>query len=170
MRQTVFLLLVSLLIGCGGFPDDIPHKSDSVMIENFRNNKVGFEKLLLMVQEDEKKVGDKFFRIDDDWFEPKNLNELVIGAERVEEYRKIFKQLDVQRGFYAYGKGDFYIFVSSSQGLSVSGSSKSYVWSKETPKILVECDLDTYNKEHKPPKSTIYRHIEGNWYLVREST
>ncbi len=169
IRQFVFLTLVAFLIGCDGFPDDIPHKSDSAMIENFHNNKDGFEKLLLMVQEDEKKLGDKVFRIDKDWYEPKNLSELGISEERIGEYREIFKHLDIQRGFYAYGKGDFCEFVSSAQGLSVSGSSKSYVWSKEPPKGLVESDLDTYNKEHKPPMSSIFRHIEGNWYLLRES-
>ncbi|MEK7723474.1 MAG: hypothetical protein AAB336_03930 [Acidobacteriota bacterium] len=167
IKQFVFLIFVAFLIGCDGFPDDIPHKSDSSMIENFHNNKAEFEKLLLMIQEDEKKVGDRVFRIDKDWFKPKNLDELGISDERIGEYRKVFKQLDIRRGFYAYGKGDFYSFMSSAQGLAVSGSSKGYAWSKEPPKSLTESDLDEYHSQQNA-NDYIFRHIEGNWYLERD--
>ncbi len=160
---------IIIFISCG-FPNDIPHKSDEMMIKNLRANKAGFEKLLEMVQQDEKKVGKRFFRIDKDWNEPKDLEKVGITQERVNEYKRMFVELDIPRGFYAWGDGENYMFVVSSQGLGVSGSSKSYWWSKKKPESLIESDLDDYHQNQPNPNDFVFRHIEGNWYLERDSS
>ena len=171
-RGFSFCLSLSLImgfVGCG-FPGDIAHKSDTQMIEHFRKNKAGFENLLEMIRQDEKKVGDRLFRIDNNWTAPEDLEKYGISKERVEEYRKIFRQLDIPRGFYAYRDGKDYRFVSSAQGLGVSGSSKGYWWTEEPPKSLIEGDLDKYHMESEKPNDFVFRHIEGNWYLERDSS
>ena len=162
--------MLSMVIIAGAFgclPNDISHKSDAEMIANFRAKEAQFEHLLQMVILDEKSVGDRLFRIDYDWTEPKDLEAIGISDERVAEYRRLFNELGVPRGFYAYGKGDVYYFIASSQGLAVSGSSKSYVWRREPPEYLVNEDI----KEHvlKNETSRAYRHIQGKWYLSFEA-
>jgi hypothetical protein len=163
------LLLITVLLGCG-FPGDIDHKSDTEMIENFHKNRADFETLLGMIQEDERKIGKELFRIDNNWTAPKDLGKFGISKERVDKYREIFQQLDIQRGFYAYGEGKSCHFVSSAQGLGVSGSSKGYWWTEEPPGSLIEGDLDKYHRETEKPNDFVFRHIEGNWYLERDSS
>lgn len=160
--------LMAIIAGpLGCLPGDIRHKSDAEMMDNFRAKEDRFEQLLDMVRHDEKLVGNKFFRIDYDWTEPKELQPIGISDERVSEYRKLFVELGVPRGFNAYGKGDVYYFIASTQGLAVSGSSKSYVWRREPPEYLVNEDT----KEHvlKNETSRAYRHIHGQWYLSFEA-
>jgi hypothetical protein len=141
---------------------DIPHKSDDEMIQQFRENKIGFENLLEMIREDQEKIGDRLFRIDDDWTEPKDLEAYDISASRVREYRRRFEEVGVPRGFYAYNN-DTYLFVASATGMATSGSSKGYVWKSSRPDRVVEADLDEYQKVHH--EYMALRPIEGNWYL-----
>jgi len=164
-RNLLFSILVitAIALGC----KDITHKSDAEMISHFHENRDGFERLLQMIREDEQKLGKTLFRIDEDWTHPENLSEYSVSAERVRNYRKIFRELAIPRGFYAFGEGDFYRFVASAQGISVSGSSKGFVRSSKPPASLIHGDLDTYHRETVNPNDFIFRPIEGNWYLVR---
>lgn len=104
------------------------------MVENFRLHRADFENLLAMIRDDES-GGKRLYRIDYDWTEPKDLGALGISDERVREYRSLFPKIGVPLGFYAYGEDDVYMFVASTQGIAVSGTSKSYVWRPEPPSI-----------------------------------
>jgi hypothetical protein len=138
------------------------------MIANFREKRSEFDHLLEMVREDEKKVGKRLFRIDYYWTAPENLSDFGISEARVREYRRLFPEIGIPRGFYAYGEGKFYMFVASAQGLGVSGSSKSYVWSEVPPESLVDGDLDEHHRMNRDAKDFIFRPIDGNWYLERD--
>jgi len=163
---TLALFLIAMSLASCGLPGDIPHKSDVEMIENFKNNREGFELLLKMIKEDEKKVGDQMFRIDDDWTNPKNLEEFGISKNQIAKYRKTFYELGIPRGFYAWNN-DFYLLISSTQGLAVSGTSKSYAWGIDIPQNLIVDSIDEYIKdmEKKEKRFPVYQHIEGKWYL-----
>jgi hypothetical protein len=163
-KQTSLALIFAITIisfGCGS-PLDLPHKTDDELIKNFQEHKAEFENLLLMVLEDK-----DLFRVDNDWTSPEEPEKIGVSKERINKYRKIFKQLNIPRGFYAYRKEGIYSFTSSAQGLGVSGSSKGYVWSKTIPKNVIENDIDKYTeKPFTQDKYPVYRHIEGNWYLT----
>ena len=164
---TLLSILVLLLgvISCG-FLGDIPHQTDAEMVENFRLHRADFENLLAMIRDDESKIGKRLYRIDYDWTEPKDLGALGISDERVREYRSLFPKIGVPRGFYAYGEDDVYMFVASTQGIAVSGTSKSYVWRPEPPSLLANEELQEYVRRNNLGRA--YRHIEGNWYLEFE--
>lgn len=157
------LMIVVVSQGCV-FSNDIPHKTDAEMIQHFHENKAGFESLLEMVREDQQKVGDRLFRIDHDWNEPNDLDSYGVGPERISEYRRLFKELGVPRGFYAYDQ-DTYLFVASSVGIAVSGSSKGYVWSGKPLERIINSDLDEFQRSKR--QHFLCRPIEGNWYLER---
>lgn len=144
------------------FSRDIPHKSDQEMMERFRENKSECEVLLQMIKEDQAKIGG-LFRIDDDWTEPEDLGALGIDCERVQKYRKIFREIGIPRGFYAYDS-DAYYFVASSRGIAGSGTSKGYAWRSTTPERLIDGDLDEYRSKRNFGYLA-FRSIEGNWYL-----
>jgi hypothetical protein len=137
---------------------DIPHKSDDELIANFKAHEAEFNQLLQMVMADK-----CLYRVDDNWANPNDPKTIGISDERIAIYRKMFRALDIPRGFSANQDVGVVEFISSAQGLSVSGSSKSYVWLKEPPSGLVD-HIDSYRTQ--PGASyPVYRHITGNWYL-----
>jgi len=137
---------------------DIPHKSDDQLIANFKSHEAQFNQLLDMVMADK-----GLHRIDDNWTDPTDPKTIGIPDERIAQYRKMFRALDIPRGFSANQDVGVVEFISSAQGLAVSGSSKSYVWMKQSPSDLVD-NIDTYRT--KPGASyPVFRHITGNWYL-----
>jgi hypothetical protein len=138
---------------------DLPHKSDEELIANFQARHTEFNRLLEMVMSDR-----GLHRVDDNWTDPKDPQTIGISRERIEEYRDLFARLEIPRGFSANQEVGVVEFISSSQGLSVSGSSKSYAYLKNPPANVVD-NIDRYRVEGKG-SYPIYRHIEGNWYLV----
>jgi len=137
---------------------DIPHKSDEELIANFQTHEAEFNQLLQMVMTDR-----LLHRVDDNWTDPQDPKTISISDERIAAYRKMFRSLTIPRGFSANQDIGVVQFISSAQGLSVSGSSKSYVWLRNAPSGLVD-NIDTYR--NTPGASyPVYRHITGNWYL-----
>jgi|GEM_PF-5859331 len=116
------------------------------MMARFHENTSQFEALLVMIKQDQAKIGGGLFRIDDDWTKPKDLGAFGIDSNRVETYRKIFGAIGIPRGFYVYD-GDAYYFVASSQGIAVSGTSKGFAWRRTVPEPLIEGDLDEYRSK-----------------------
>jgi hypothetical protein len=106
-------------------------------------------------------------RVDEDWTSPENPQTLGISNQRIDEYRKLFRKVGVPRGFSAYGERNIIEFISSAQGLGISGSSKSYVYAKAPPNNQQE-NLDEYRKNGEATYP-VYKHIEGNWYLCFEA-
>ena len=74
---------------------------------------------------------------------------------------RLFNLLDL--GWAPTGRDPLWLDVSHS-GLSVSGSSKGYIYSTERLAELVE-DTDASD----PYKNTVFRHIEGSWYIFLEA-
>lgn len=136
---------------------DIPHKSDEELIANFKAHEAQFNQLLEMV------LADKALRrVDDDWTDPKDPQTIGISPERIAAYRRIFRTLDIPRGVSSYQ--GVVEFISSSQGLAVGGSSKCYTRLEKPPSNMVD-NIETYRS--RPGASyPVFRHVQGNWYLV----
>jgi len=144
---------------------DIPHKSDEELIANFRSHRGEFTRLLQMINEDR-----DLKRVDYYWTSPENPRSIGITQNRIDEYRTLFRQACVPRGFSAFQSKDYIEFIASSLGLAVSGSSKGYLYAKEPPARLID-NLDNYRGQSSKmsPAFPVYRHIEGNWYLFFEA-
>jgi hypothetical protein len=111
-----------------------------------------------MFQSD-KKLG----RVAYDFTRPEKPGEIGITEERIKEYRRFFDELKLTAGIEGYEPKDSVMFIRSTQGLSISGSSKGFAYLEKRPELLVD-SLDDYRS--KDGRSfTAFRHIEGNWYL-----
>jgi hypothetical protein len=169
-QKLIFFGLAALIVfipigGCIyftlSFPDfntGQPHQSDAQMIANFQKYKSDFERLRQMILEDK-----GLTRVDDNWTEPRDPLTIGIKSERIAQYRRMFQQLGIPRGFSATAERDRIEFIASAQGWVASGSSKCYVYLKTRPDELLD-DLDKLSLQEKP-FGTGYRHIEGDWYL-----
>lgn len=150
------LILSALAFGCtSGFAG---HPKDSELINNFQAQKADFEKLLQMFLSDKDLV-----RVAYDFTRPADIQSIGVNEQRINEYRELFRKLNLSAGIEGYGDKEIVTFYVSTQGLSVTGSSKGYAYTKNYPQLVVD-DLDTY--QPAGGKSfTAYKHIEGNWYL-----
>lgn len=136
-----------------------PHQTDAEMLARFQMKKPEFERLRSMIASDS-----KLERVDDNWTSPKNPSTIGVSSERVAEYRRLFLDIDTPRGIEAYDPArKSFLLIVSTQGLSVSGSAKGYLWSLTPPEPLFS-ELDS--SLASPSRHFFgYRHIEGNWYL-----
>jgi hypothetical protein len=154
-RQSAVLLflLTATLAGCSR-----NHPSDQAMTSEFQSHKAQFQQLLEMFQTD-KDLG----RVAYDFTRPAEPEKLGITQERLKQYRALFTELKLSAGIEGYPPKDSVMFIRSTQGLSVSGSSKGFAFLLKQPELLVN-DLDEY-KAKQQRSFTAFRHIEGNWYL-----
>ncbi len=138
---------------------------DSQLEEIFSNNRKDFDLLVEMAETDAHVV-----RIDHDftWLEndaswPRLESEIGFATHRWDEYRSLFKKLNLQRGLQRYPETGQIFLIASSKGLLTGGSNKGYVFSTETPGILRDSlDGDVREDLGKKP---IFKRLEGNWYL-----
>src|SRR5262249_21244402 len=89
-----------------------------------------------------------------------------IGPERIATYRRLMRQIGIARGFYAFEPRDQISFMAFASGLSIRGSSKSYVWSPSGEFVdagMVE-NLDAVWRNGSR-RVWVYRHVDGPWYL-----
>lgn len=156
--QTTILLLSAALFASCDFPDfsGQQHLPDAQLIENFKNHRAEFEKLVALVLEDK-----TLTRVDDDWTDPKNL-----ADTRVAEYRRLFKIVGTPRGVSSPLSREFIEFMASSQGWAVHGSSKGYLYAEKCSAQFGKtlAILDEMSSAKRPVGSGC-RHIEGKWYL-----
>ena len=158
------------------------HPSDDAMINNFDDHREEFEALRVMMQADK-----GLERVDPGFVKPENPDAVGVTPERIEQYRSLSKKLGLERGIEAFGDSATRVaLLASCRGLSVSGSSKTYIWLKAPPeptagRAIVE-DLDSYLRERRDERRKFfdthkhgmsghvdaYRLIEGNWYLHYE--
>lgn len=148
------------------------HPSDEKMIANFEKNTSAFETLRSMITEDcnkgLKRIGNNFTR-------PEDYRYLGINEYRINEHKRLLHDLDIEMGWSC--DTDVVLLYATTAGLSISGSTKGYEYSKSTPQnyfkkyqgqLLSPLEsLDSY-KPLNPHSFTIYRHIKDNWYLFYE--
>ena len=144
-----------LVVGCSSCFGP-KHRQDETMIEHFEKNRRQFEELLVMFTEDR-----HFVRIGRDFTVP----ERTVGGDlqRLEEYRKYFKELGLEAGIQGDPERTAVHFHATTYGLSVTGSSKGYAHLASTPSLVVD-NLDEFWSENGE-SFTAFRHIDENWYL-----
>ena len=183
-RSFLMLLAVATLmplVGCGLLFEK-QHPKDAELIENFRRHRQEFEALIEVFRSDTGvgRVGATFTRSSDffgkcadsqtrdaskgtgssDTWDGQPIH---VSKERFLDYQRRFKDLGLTAGIEGYCAKDLIGMYASTQGLSVTGSSKGYAFMTKPPQILVD-DLDSFWSEDGR-SFTAYRRIDGNWYL-----
>ena len=170
----LFLVAAFALTGC--LIDEKPgrHPTDAELLKRFRDHRAELEQLIRMFESDKGlgRVGSNFTR-------PENPAEVGISTERIEEYHRLCSAVGAANCIEGYDaayyrlvgspewglpageeKNPIWIHVSAI-GLSISGSSKGFLYSRNPPFEEVP-DLDRWMPESS---GTRIRHIEGPWYL-----
>lgn len=139
------------------------HPTAQQLIVNFRNNQADFERLLLLFKSD-----NQLGRVAYDFTRSASFTTTTadVPPERLNTYRALFTRLHLEAGIEGYGDKRTVYFIASTQGLSVSGSAKGYVYSIDRPEPVVE-NIDAYWPADGR-SFTAYQLIEGNWYLYFE--
>lgn len=162
----ISMLVLAIYFGLSSpIGSKIPHKTDAEMTANFQNHKSNFEKMLQMIEKDK-----DLKRVDNTWTLPEDPQTIGVSPERIAEYKELFRKAQTPRGFYSYLPNSV-MFIGSSQGLAVSGSSKSYmIFFESAPENIVD-DTDKYRSkgsveaERRECKFPVYKQIENNWYI-----
>jgi hypothetical protein len=137
--------------------------SDKILIQKFQKNRSIFEKIRQMIATDP-----ELHRVDEDWTDPKNPAEVGVSTERIAEYRRLLAKVGCRRGFDNYPASDGIYFISGTSGLAIAGTTKGYCYLESTPKSIVR-NTETYKSPEADDEYTIFRPIEGHWYLYFES-
>jgi hypothetical protein len=138
--------------------------SDDEMIKNFQNNEADFEKLRQMATEDSEvmRIGYDFTWLKDDVSFPRPKSEKDLSEERWNEYRSLFKKLNLKDGIINYENQKILFFMSKG---------KDYVYSVEEPSaIFNSLDKSNFDRPEFKGKSRKiqYRKLKDNWYLYFE--
>lgn len=132
------------------------HASDAAMTVSFRERRAEYGQLLRAFQEHK-----KLRSMDESTGSVPSATRAGLGRGQAEDYRRLMKELGVQSIERYFGK---ILFVTSTSGLSVSGSMKGYVYATKTPSPLVENTEDDAGE----PVGENYHHIEDDWYIMYE--
>jgi hypothetical protein len=152
-NKAAVLGLALLLCGCG-------LKSETALRRQFADNKAVIAKILDMQQHDPKvvRIAPTFTRLESDWRWPRK--NIGFSPERWSRYRALFQEAGITDGIQKDGDEIFY-FVSS-QGLSVNGATRGFVYTESPPRHLVE-RFDACSRR----EAVCYLALDKNWYLYQ---
>ncbi|MET0285120.1 MAG: hypothetical protein ABW352_11640, partial [Polyangiales bacterium] len=96
------------------------------------------------------------------WTRPEDLTAIGVSKERLAEYHRLLREANIPRGFYSFDGGAQINFVAHAAGLSISGTSKSYLYTRKEHPVASDPPLDTL---HSRPKAAEVRRVEPHWSL-----
>jgi len=154
--------LGSILIFCVLFTACIfNYPSDGILEQRFHSNKAEFDKLITMLKEDRDIVTLGFNYV---FYKDESSREL--SEERLNEYRKLFKELNLNSGIYRDNESSVRLIIFEKGWLT--NSEKSYLYSSIKPSEIVN-SLDEIIKNDAGNHRAAYKKIQDNWYLYYES-
>jgi hypothetical protein len=155
-----FVLIAILLVSLGACGMS-HHPSDAVLVERFHTHQPDFEKLVAMLNQDKDVV-----RITTKSAFLKEGATRRLSKERVEEYRRLLKLLQLDGGVQRDQDG--LVLIASMKGVVIANSAKSYLYTPKEPSPLVD-SLDQVINKTRGDQKPIHMRISGNWYLDYES-
>lgn len=130
-----------------------PHLTDEALIENLQENIAQYEHLIEMLVADQ-----PLSSVHPTYIHP----DYAISEERWEEYRGIFRELELDAGFGYHPNGSIW-FTSTARGLVTGGSRKGYVFRPRNA-IPLYTNLDSIPEDLK---SNVYafKKINEEWFI-----
>lgn len=166
MRLTATTSLISLtllLVGCGA-------PSDASIIARFNAHRAEFRQLVEMFRTDGIEG-----RIRCDGRSPEGddavRGQQPISAQRRAEYEKIFHAYGCDTAAYYYSGRGIADFPLWSKGMLWAGAGKSVVFIPDKPPTPLLASTDNYHwtqRDHAQGAVTLYRNIDGPWYVEYE--
>ncbi|MEO8419738.1 MAG: hypothetical protein ABI457_00965 [Hyphomicrobium sp.] len=134
-----------------------PHPTDAVMLAQFARVRPSLEEIVGMTAQDP-----AVERLAADFTRPEPL---PISPERLADYRQRLEKAGIAHGFSHYG--DTIEFIVSTQGLSISGSGKSFVHAEgaDPDATVIDGDLDAAAATPAGKDALLQRRIDDHWWL-----
>ena len=153
VSATVLIALLAIADPFGG----APHPTDAVMLAQFARVRPSLESIVGMIAQDP-----VIERLAPDFTRPEPL---PIAPERLADYRARLDKAGITHGFSHYG--DAIEFIVSTQGLSISGSSKSFVHAEraDSDATVIDGDLDAAAATPAGKDALLQRRIDDHWWL-----
>ena len=152
--------VVLLVAGCGPWPAP----SDDSIIARFTLHRTAFNQLLEMFRHDG--IFGRF-NCDDPPHVPRDAPS--VSEERRAEYTKILKTIGSECAvYYDFGSGKAQFFMWST-GMLFAGQDKSILFSASREPSPLVGSTDSYRwtqEDHRIGSVTLYRRIDGPWYLM----
>jgi hypothetical protein len=162
-------VFLAMMCSALDFNTNTPFPSDAELIKNFQNNEADFERLNQMAKEDSDfvRIADNFNWTKDSAAYPRPKSEKDLSEERWNEYRSLFKKLNLKMGISNSQPKEVWL-LASTKGMVTGGSEKGYMYLMEEPSPIID-SLDNPNfnlPELQGRKAKIlYRKLKNNWYL-----
>ena len=125
------------------------HPSDKNLLLQFEQNRVKYEALVTMFEQDGSPLV-----IAPDRVRPAK----VIPQSRWEEYNALFSELELEGGLRSLD-GETIQFIASAGGLPSASSGKGYMFRPKSPQAIYD-NLDKF-----PDTRMSYRKIDEDWYV-----
>lgn len=161
----VIFLLSALTSACSSLVfGGNTHPSDADLESIFWRREAEFNELVSMSNFDSKvvRIAHDFTWLENNASYPRPDSELGFSKGRWEEYRRLFRTLELEDGIARAKQPEVVRLIASSEGMAIGGSSKGYVYSPEDLSPLAE-SLNSYSE--LPHNKPVYKKITGNWYL-----
>jgi len=137
------------------------HPTDRAMLVQFQKQRATLDGLVRMIAEDANLV-----RLAPDFTRPEGPGSAGVSADRLAAYRRLCAEAGIAHGFSHYG--DAIEFIVHTQGLSISGSAKGFVYAANAADdaVVVEGDLDAAAASLQDKDVLLERKIDDNWWLI----
>ena len=165
-RMKFILLIIAVVASanCGYFLGlSRPLPSDASMEESFRKNKQDFMELVRIFNEDT-----NLRRIDYHWTHVVGVSQSSnetgdpgISEERWNEYRTLFRKLNLDGGINRDPFDGTMMFFAFSKGLAVNGTLKGYYYSIKP----IPCKVAQHDDLNKFEDGVYCKSIDENWYM-----
>jgi hypothetical protein len=166
---TAFLVIPFVLAGC-----DVAHPirsrpSDQEMINNFHDHKAEFETVARMFREDRvvRRMQGSLSPAITPGSEGEEAVKAGISSQRVFEYSRLIDAVGATRNVYYNVGTDTTLFIIYAPGLAgmVGVEGKNIIYSPKKERSPVVPDTDEYKPAPGHEDESVYRRIEGPWYI-----
>jgi hypothetical protein len=158
-RNFTFIFLLSVFAAaCGNslhFWEKYP--SDSLMEQRFREHEADFNRLADMFREDAQLSGVNYESAWLDYEVKAN-----IPQQRLDQYRSLFKKLQVEHIGRGRESGNFYLPFWHRDDYYIGSATKYYIYAESPPSPLVD-SLDKL--QNSGQDAAAFKRISGNWYM-----
>ena len=159
-----------VVLGCFAVAACAEHPTDAELLRRFDAHERDFVHLVAMSNEDVHvvRIASDFTRLDSNWAWPRPDSLLGFSRKRWDEYRMIFRGLDLESGLTRETEpgGTSVVFLSaSSRGIVNHGSSKGYAHSTAALGPVYP-SLDRLPDDARRRRHGVaYRALRNGWYL-----
>jgi hypothetical protein len=154
----VFLFVLS---GC--YSEHAYHPRDAELEERLLKSEQIFDRLVQLADEDQgvARIASDFYKLDSNNFEPISVPTPRFSLYRWEQYRRLFKELELKGGLMRLSEYPGVLFLIPFYDELTEVDGEGYAYSSRPLAPL----QDSFNDPRKIKSGYAFKYVKGNWYL-----